>query len=142
MVSNPPIIDDIEIEDLQNNNMVTILTEIEGDWEYQLDGGEFQAQNTFENVLSGTHTLTVNDPQGCGSVSEQIVVVGFPKFFTPNGDHVNDEWQIEGISTLENPVISVYDRYGKLLKQMNSSSLGWNGTLMAKYCHHLIIGLN
>ena len=132
VVSSPPIIDDIEIEDLQNNNMVTIVTEIEGDWEYRIDGGEFQTQNIFENVLPGTHTVSVNDPQGCGSVSEQIVVVGFPKFFTPNGDHVNDEWQIEGISTLENPIISVYDRYGKLLVQMNSSSLGWNGTFNGK----------
>lgn len=132
VVSNPPVITDIEIEDLQNNNTVTVLATSTENWEYKLDDGEYQSHSVFRNVLPGAHTVTVNDPKGCGSVSEEIIVVGFPKFFTPNGDDNNDEWQIEGISNLENPVVSIYDRYGKLLKQLTSSSFGWDGTLNGK----------
>ena len=83
----------------------------------------------FSNVAPGEHTVSVVDPRGCGLVSEEIIIVGFPKFFTPNGDGMNDNWTIEGIETLTNPVIMIYDRYGKLLKQLNQSNFGWDGSL-------------
>ncbi|TMM57949.1 T9SS type B sorting domain-containing protein [Maribacter algarum] len=132
IVSNPPVISDIEIEDLEEENTVTVFTEEEGDWEYQMDNGSFQSSPIFNDVLAGTHTLTVNDIRGCGSVTEQIVVVGFPKFFTPNGDSMHDYWQIAGVGNLENPLVSIYDRYGKLLAQLTGNSQGWDGTFAGK----------
>lgn len=128
IVSDPPVISDIEIEDLQDENTVTVFTEEEGDWEYRLDNGNYQSSPIFTNVLPGNHTVTVNDLRGCGSVTEQIVVVGFPKFFTPNGDNMNDYWHISGLSNLDSPSITIYDRYGKLLTQLSSTSPGWDGT--------------
>lgn len=129
VVGTPPVIDDIEIEDLQSNNTVTIVADREGDWEYQLDDGDFQLENTFTNVVPGAHTASINDPRGCGSVTEEIIVVGFPKFFTPNGDGMHDYWHIEGVSNLDNAEISIYDRYGKLLQQIRANNIGWDGTL-------------
>ena len=67
---------------------------------------------------------------GCGLITEQIVVVGFPKFFTPNGDGNNDLWHIQGISNLESPIVFIYDRFGKLLKQLNKTDIGWNGSFI------------
>ncbi len=128
IVSNPPVISNIEIEDLQEENMVTVFTQEEGDWEYQLDNGSYQDSPIFKDVLSGTHTIRVNDKRGCGATSEQIVVVGFPKFFTPNGDNMHDYWQIAGVENLENPLVSIYDRFGKLLAQLTRNSQGWDGT--------------
>ena len=128
VVSSPPVISDIEIEDLQSSNTITVFTEVEDEWEYQLDDEPFQSQNVFVDVLPGVHTITVNDPEGCGSVGEQVVVVGFSNFFTPNGDGINDFWNISGISILEDPVVHIYDRYGTLLAQLQSNSLGWDGT--------------
>ncbi len=131
--SNPPVISDIEIHDLQKNNTVTVIMEDQGDFEYQLDTGSFQVQNTFDNVSPGMHRLTVNDPNGCGSVSEDIVVVGFPKFFSPNGDNRNETWHIEGISNLERPEIFIFDRYGKLLRHIVADDMmGWDGTMGGK----------
>lgn len=129
VVGTPPVIDDIEIKDLQSNNMVTIVADRAGDWQYQLDEGGFQLENTFTNVVPGAHTVSINDPRGCGSVTEEIIVVGFPKFFTPNGDGMHDYWHIEGISNLDNAEISIYDRYGKLLQQIRENNIGWDGTL-------------
>jgi len=129
IIGTPPVISAIEIEDLQQNNTVTIVPDREGEWQYQLDGGDYQLENIFSSVSAGTHILTINDPKGCGSVSEEIVVVGFPKFFTPNGDGMHDYWHIQGLSSLSNPVVTIYDRYGKLLKQLSQTSSGWDGTL-------------
>ncbi|WP_422081364.1 T9SS type B sorting domain-containing protein [Ulvibacterium sp.] len=126
-VSRPPEISDVIIEDLQNENSVTVITDVEGDFEYRLDDGAYQSTNVFLDVLPGMHTVTVNNRLGCGSVTENIVVVGFPKFFTPNGDNVNDDWHIIGMSNLRDPVVSIFDRFGKLLKSLDSNSTYWDG---------------
>lgn len=123
-----PVITDVLIEDLQSNNTVKIQTNITNGIEFQLDDGPYQMSNTFTNVLPGMHTITVNDINGCGIVSEEIVVVGFPKFFTPNGDNNNDLWHIQGIENLNDPVVHIFDRYGKLLQQLVTSDAGWNGS--------------
>ncbi len=36
-----------------------------GSLEFSLDGGDFQASNTFSPVLSGNHTVTIQDQNGC-----------------------------------------------------------------------------
>lgn len=125
--SNPPQIVDILVDDLQNNNTVTVVANETGQFEFQLDDGPFQEGDTFYQVGPGLHTITVNDPDGCGAVSEQIVVVGFPKFFTPNADGANDYWHIEGIETLDSPVVHIFDRFGKLLAQLTAVDQGWDG---------------
>ena len=125
--SETPAISEVIIDDLQPGNTVEIRTASVGEYEYQLDVGPFQLSNVFREILPGLHTLTINDLNGCGSVSEQIVVVGFSTFFTPNGDGANDYWHITGIETLEEPVVQIFDRYGKLLAEMDDSYLGWDG---------------
>lgn len=54
----------------------------------------------------------------------------FQKFFTPNGDGVNDFWRfIPPIETGESniSVIFIYDRFGSLLAQLSPDTKGWNG---------------
>lgn len=128
VVSETPVIGDVIIEDLQNNNTVEIIPGVEGSFEYQLDTGSYQSSNLFTDVAPGLHTVTINDLNGCGSVSATITVVGFPKFFTPNGDGSNDFWNIMGISTLDQPIVQVFDRFGKFIKQIDENSAGWDGT--------------
>lgn len=53
-----------------------------------------------------------------------------PKFFTPNGDGANDIWKITEI-TDQNYSITIYDRYGKLLKTLGYNE-GWDGNLNEK----------
>ncbi len=127
--SKSPEIIDVRIEDLQPNNTITVIATADSAWEYQLNDGAFQTDNKFYNVAPGMHRVTVNDPRGCGSVSEEIIVVGFPKFFTPNLDGQHDSWHIVGISTLQSPKVYIYNRYGKLLKFLNENDAqGWDGT--------------
>jgi gliding motility-associated-like protein len=128
VVSETPAITDVIIDDLQASNTIEIVTDVAGVFEYQLDLGPFQASPIFNEVPPGMHTVTINDLNGCGSVSETITVVGFATFFTPNADGANDYWYIYGIETLQDPVVQVYDRYGKLLSEMDENNLGWDGT--------------
>ena len=132
LTSRPPEIIDIEIEDLQNNNTVTVLTDASVEYEYRLDGGAYQTGNKFYQVEPGMHTVTVNNPQGCGDVSEQIVVIGFPKFFTPNGDGSNEFWSITGADLLDSPILTIYNRFGKLLAQLDPSNSQWDGSFDGK----------
>ncbi len=64
------------------------------------------------------------------SIEQTISVVGFPLYFTPNGDGVNDTWQVYGVkSTFQSKSdIKIFDRYGKYLTTINASSPGWDGT--------------
>ena len=131
-VSTMPQISSVDIEDLSVNNTVTINTENNGMYEYSIDGGDFQVSNVFEGVPPGVHTVRMQDPYGCGIVEEDIVVVGYLAIFSPNGDVMNETWQIEGLSTLNSPIVTIYDRYGKLIKQMNEFDPGWDGSFQGK----------
>jgi len=96
-------------------------------FEYQLDNGSFQSSNVFENLKPGPHTITVGDENGCTNLTQSIFVIGYPKFFTPNGDGYNDKWNVVGLDGQPASVIYIFDRYGKLLKQIFPSSEGWDG---------------
>jgi gliding motility-associated-like protein len=50
-----------------------------------------------------------------------------PKFFTPNNDGTNDRWIVPNrLNTIS--TIYIYDRYGKLLKNVSDIQSGWDGT--------------
>ena len=122
-------------DDLSDNNIIEIImTNPDGNYEFAINGGDFQQSPIFNNVPPGENTLIINDRNGCG-ITDPIpfLVIGYPKFFTPNGDGIHDYWQVYGISTLLNdPVIFIFDRYGKLLKQFDQTSPGWDGTYNGK----------
>ena len=130
--SNIATIDAIEVVDASNNNTITVLVSGEGDYEYALDDidGPYQDSNVFEDVLPGLYTVFVRDKNDCGISEELVSVIGFPKFFTPNGDGINEFWQVKGISRQfqANASILIFDRYGKLLAELNPLGGGWDGT--------------
>ncbi|GAA4274231.1 choice-of-anchor L domain-containing protein [Aquimarina gracilis] len=115
----------------QNNGIVAIVTG-NGNYEYVLDNGEPQESNVFMNVGLGLHEVTVFDRNGCGSITKEIFVIGFPEYFTPNGDGFHDQWNvIKNINTPEMKIF-IFDRFGKLLKQINPNGSGWDGTYNGK----------
>ncbi|MDI1256217.1 MAG: T9SS type B sorting domain-containing protein [Flavobacterium sp.] len=128
----------IDIKDLLPNNVVTITPSGSGTYEFSIDNpyGPFQDSPIFENVSAGIHDVYVNDTNGCGIVSQQIAVVGAPLYFTPNGDGFHDTWKIKGVNAVyyKNSVVYIFDRYGKLLKEIPSGfDEGWDGTYNGSY---------
>ncbi|MDC1310731.1 T9SS type B sorting domain-containing protein, partial [Flavobacteriaceae bacterium] len=100
----------------------------EGIYEFSLDDGPWQTSGTFEDVTPGFHSVIARDINGCGTGSTQVLVIDYPHFFTPNGDGYNDTWRVEGIETRPLAKIYIYDRFGKLLKQLSPLGPGWDGT--------------
>lgn len=119
------------IIDLKENNSIAINASGQGYYQYSLDNiYSFQDSNLFENVSPGIHEVFVKDLNECGTVSQMVSVIGIPNFFTPNGDGINDTWNVEGLSTAFNyhTTTSIFDRYGKLIKQIAPTDYGWDGS--------------
>jgi gliding motility-associated-like protein len=128
--SNLATITSIDIVDLVDNNTVLVNTTGPGDYEYSMDylNGLWQDSNFFSNVPGGIHQVFVNDKNGCGLVSKEITVLSIPKFFTPNNDGYNDFWTVKGMISYPTSELRIFDRYGKLIKELTPNSLGWDGT--------------
>ncbi len=99
-----------------------------GHYEYNIDQGPWQDTGLFVGVNPGERVVNVRDLNGCGVAQVTVYVIDFPKYFTPNGDGYHDSWNIVGVSDQFNAKIQIFDRYGKLLKEIRPSSDGWDGT--------------
>ncbi|OYQ37324.1 hypothetical protein CHU92_08495 [Flavobacterium cyanobacteriorum] len=128
--SGPATGADITINDFAgNNNSIAIVPDGVGDYEFSLDGITYQPDPFFSNLSSGEYPVHIKDVNGCGPVYIQIIyVLDYPRFFTPNGDGVNDYWRIPFLQGQPDAEVAVFDRFGKLIQQFNGSSRGWNGT--------------
>ena len=127
--SEPPIVS-VNLTSLAfaDNHVIEAVADGNGIYEYSLDNGSWQESGIFENITPGEHIVTAIDLNGCGINSASIIVIDFPMYFTPNRDGFNDTWNIIGLENQPSAKIYIYDRYGKLLKQISPSSLGWDGT--------------
>lgn len=98
----------------------------DGPFLYQLDNSDFQTSNVFFPVSPGFHTITVVDETFCTNLTATATIINYPHYFTPNGDGTHDYWNIRGLSTRSE--ILIFDRFGKLLKQIFTNEVGWDGT--------------
>ncbi len=128
--SNIATITSIDIVELSDENSITVNVTGPGDYEFSLDEPTnfWQDSNQFNNVPAGIHEVYINDKNGCGVVSKNVIVVGIPKYFTPNNDSYNDYWGIKGMIKYPNAYVQIFDRYGKLIKYLNNANPNWDGT--------------
>ena len=126
--SNAATIDIITITDFSSNNTIEITVSGLGDYEYSLNDSAYQALPVFSGLPSGIYTIGIQDLKGCTTVYETVYVVGAPKYFTPNADGFNDFWNVSFLDPNLNLKVTVFDRFGKLIKQFNAKEQGWDGT--------------
>ncbi|WP_228235043.1 T9SS type B sorting domain-containing protein [Allomuricauda sp. M10] len=123
------------VDDDGDTGTITVLYENGelglGDYEFYLDDlyGTKSETSVFTEVEPGLHTLFAVDKNGCGMDWIQVGVVGVPKFFSPNADGINDFLGIKGITSefYTEGSFAVFDRYGKLLVQLDPMLHGWTG---------------
>ena len=118
-------------EDFDSNQVISVsATGGSEDYEYQLDGGVWQSNSTFEYVTGcEEHTVAVRDALGCSTIPEKtVMIMEYPKFFTPNGDGYNDTWNIKCLKNNSLAEIFIFDRFGKLLLEFRPSQDNWDGT--------------
>ena len=130
-VSNSDVaeITNITVDDwTSNSNSIIVEAEGIGNYEYSIDGIFFQDSNVFNDVKYGDYTVYVRDKNNCGVVSEDVFLIYYPSFFTPNNDGINDAWKIKSIASESSYTIDIFDRYGKFIKQLNPDDNSWDGT--------------
>lgn len=117
----------IKTIDFSDDNSIEININSELKYEYSLDGNNYQKSNRFNKLAGGEYTVFVREINGCGLLEEKISLLDYPKFFTPNEDGYNDTWQLKG-TTNRSYSVYIYDRYGKLLKELTKNNFSWDGT--------------
>jgi gliding motility-associated-like protein len=95
-----------------------------GQYLYSFDSLPFQNHPIFSVIDGGDILVKIVDSSNCYALSKVITLWQYPRFFTPNNDSYNDTW---GIKTQKMIRIDVFDRFGKLIKQLKNSER-WDGT--------------
>ncbi len=125
---NPTVTATVTSEDFADSHTIVATATGGGLYEFSLDQGPWQDSGTFTGVRPGERTVNVRDLNGCGITSFVLVVIDYPAYFTPNGDGYNDTWNIGALSNQMASKIYIFDRFGKLLKQIMPAGEGWDGT--------------
>ncbi|MXV15434.1 T9SS type B sorting domain-containing protein [Hufsiella ginkgonis] len=99
-----------------------------------------------------TYRLLITSDDGCTSSAAGEVKVKvynnlvIPNTFSPNGDGINDTWQIIGLSSYVQSITRIYDRYGSMVHQSKNTNLVWDGSIDGKKAgpgtYNYIIRLN
>ncbi len=129
--SNIAIIKSVSTSDwTDNENSITVFVSGDGDYQYSLDGTNYQDSSQFFGLSSGIYTVFIKDKKGCGiSKESNIFLLMYSKFFTPNDDGINDYWQVN-LAVIESKMkLTIFDRFAKLIKQFNGIDIGWDGKL-------------
>lgn len=131
-----PVIQNIEALNVNEVNQIKVDVAGNSSYQYSLDNINFFGNGlsyTFNNVTPGIKTVYVRDINDCEpAVQGQVTIIGFPNFFTPNNDGINDRWSIPGATQefFKSVEIQIFNRFGKRLYviTLNNSEFGWDGT--------------
>lgn len=128
-VSSAPEIVKLEILDWNDDqNQVIVHVSGKGKYLYSADGINYQEDNVLTGLDNGVYQIYVKDANGCGMVIQDALLLNYPKFFTPNGDGVNETWRIKHSHNEPHMNIKIYDRLGKIVASFGSNHQGWDGT--------------
>ncbi len=129
-----PEIGNITIDtDEEGKNVLNVEINGTDTYKYSLDDITY-SESTPTNLPIGWNKLYVSDSKGCKS-SKLFEVEPTPiypeKYFTPNGDGVNETWDIENINMYPAYIVEIFDRYSKRLfiQRVGSFNTGGNNTV-------------
>lgn len=93
--------------------------------------------NTVSELTYGTQEFRVIDSVGCTAIdtfSLSPLPVNPSTMLSPNGDGINDTWQIENIDVYPKATVRIYSRYGALLYEKTSydNTNAWDGTYLGE----------
>jgi gliding motility-associated-like protein len=99
--------------------------------------GKSTTVNYLDVTAPGTYTLIVTTADGCVAKTtfevtawcKQIIV---RNTFTPNGDGINDFWEIGGVEDDATATVQIYNRYGIMLIDKKAEGYKWDGTFNGK----------
>jgi gliding motility-associated-like protein len=81
-----------------------------------------------------TYTVTISDLNGCNlELSVTITVtedfsLGIPNLISPNGDGINDVWNIFNVETYPGTSVIIFNRWGSKVWESDDYANDWTGT--------------
>ncbi|AMM53015.1 hypothetical protein TH61_16490 [Rufibacter sp. DG15C] len=101
-------------------------------------------------IVTTTYTLQVTDANGCTDTDEVTVnVIGGLKIvntFSPNGDGINETWDLGNVSNFPEISIEIFNRWGQRIYTSKGYATPWDGTYNGKALpvdtYYYIIRLN
>jgi gliding motility-associated-like protein len=79
---------------------------------------------TLKTVTSNLITINLSPESGC-----EITI---PNTFTPNGDGINDYWDISLLPKYKNCTVTIFSRYGTVVYNSIGYAIPWDGTYNGK----------
>ena len=81
---------------------------------------------------SATTVFTLRASNGFCEAVDTVSVFVFPELkipnvFSPNGDGINDTWNIVGLNTYSNLQVLIFDRYGRVVFTSTQYNIPWDG---------------
>ena len=111
-----------------------------------------QITEDLENLPTGDYWITVTDSNLCGITDSVSIGLNdgdcffIPTAFTPNGDAIHDDWEIDGIDLFPDISVKIFNRWGQLLFESVGYAQRWDGTYEGKKlptaAYYYIITLN
>jgi gliding motility-associated-like protein len=98
---------------------------------------------------STSYTMHVSSAT-CGIATSSVFVrvlkkIVIPNTFSPNGDGINDTWNVDALSDYPDALVQVFDRYGRQIFESKGYGKPWNGTykgsLLPEGAYYYIIDL-
>ncbi len=125
----------LEDAHIQFENWSSSVDGVTSHWDFDdgSDSDETNPSHTYTAEGAYDVVLTVETPFGCvHDSSKQVLIrpdvaVYAPNAFTPNGDGINDFFEVKGAG-LEKYKLQVYSRWGELMFESNDLSVQWDGT--------------
>ena len=116
-------------------SQIELSREVMGSAGQALSGSNIQMSYTIGEPFTATlqnnsiHTLGFQQPDALPASELPFAI---PGGLSPNGDGINDTWNIQGLEDYPGTNISVFDRWGKKLFFSTSASEPWDGTFDGK----------
>ncbi|MBP7499769.1 MAG: T9SS type B sorting domain-containing protein [Chryseobacterium sp.] len=139
-----PEITNVNIE----NTTATIIVKGSSVYEYSLnDQNNWQDSNVYRDLPSALYKVYVREKTNICAVSmKEFTVFKINNIITPNGDGINDGWEIEGLENYPGTVVRVMDKNGRVVLETTvKGKFFWNGSFLGRplptdnYWYHIIL---
>jgi len=115
-------------------------------YNYIWSTGNTSTMQTLSNMSPGVYVIQVKII-GCDTLTDSTKVtvescdITIPNVFTPNGDGINDQFQITNLEYYPNSEIKIYNRWGKKIYESQNYQGEWDGDV-AEGTYFYILRLN
>lgn len=129
VVNNKPYIE--EVNNIDDKNIEIIANGGSSPYEFKI-GKNWSSDNIIYNFIEGQfYNIKIKDSDECTidtTIKAPTHGLNIPTLVSPNGDGVNDVFEIKNIDKYPQATISIYDGKGrKLVEYKANESRGWDG---------------